>query len=241
MRNLVDAAAQHWDDRGSGIWEVRGGPEPFLYGKLMCWAALDSGIRIVDRYHLSAPLDRWQQTRARIRETILQHGYNAELGAFTQSFDSKTLDASALVIPRVGFLPPTDSRVKSTVDAIGAHLTQDGLVYRYRTEDGLAGGERTFTLCTFWLVDALALDGELDEARQLFERVVGFANDLGLLSEEIDPKSREQLGNFPQGFSHLALIGAAVNLAKAERHGSEEQAENEGDRASRASRAASTA
>ena len=143
------------------------------------------------------------------------------------------------MIPRIGFLPPTDPRVRSTVDQIRRHLTKDGLVYRYRTPDGLAGGEGTFTLCTFWLVDALALGGQLDEAHQLFERAVGYANDVGLLAEEIDPETREQLGNFPQGFSHMALIGAAVNLAKAARHGPEHRAETESERARTAGTAAS--
>jgi len=241
LRELVDRAAEHWGDSGSGIWEVRGGSQPFLYGKLMCWAALDSGVRLARGYGLEAPLDRWQRTQAEVRQAILGRGYDEKLGAFTQAFGSSTLDASALVIPRIGFLPPTDGRVKSTVEQIRRHLTRDGLVYRYRTQDGLAGGEGTFTLCTFWLVDALALGGRLDEARELFERVVAYANDLGLLAEEINPDTSEQLGNFPQGFSHMALIGAAVNLAKASRHGPEEQAESEGERAGRAQRAASGA
>jgi alpha,alpha-trehalase len=239
LRELVERAAEHWDESGSGIWEVRGGPQPFLYGKLMCWAALDSGVRLARDHGLEAPVDRWQHTREEIRQAILEQGYDAHLGAFTQAFGSSTLDASALVIPRIGFLPPTDPRFTSTVDQIRQHLTRDGLVYRYRTQDGLAGGEGTFTLCTFWLVDALALGGRLGEARELFERVLGYANDLGLLAEEIDPENSEQLGNFPQGFSHLALIGAAVNLAKAAGHGPEHQAETESERAGRAGRAAS--
>ena len=238
LRDLVERAADHWKDTGNGIWEVRAGPQPFLYGKLMCWAAIDAGVRLAQEFQLDGPCQRWQTTREEIRSEILHEGYNSEIGAFTQSFGSSVLDATALVIPRIGFLPPTDSRVQSTVAAIRKRLSRNGLVYRYRTRDGLAGGEGTFTLCTFWLVDALALGGHLDEARELFERTVGYANDLGLLAEEIDPDKREQLGNFPQGFSHLALIGAAVNLAKAAAHGSEEEAETESDRAPRASRAA---
>jgi GH15 family glucan-1,4-alpha-glucosidase len=239
LRELADRAAEHWQDKGSGIWEVRGGPEPFLYGKLMCWAAVDSALRLAHDFGLEAPADSWRHAREQIRHAILEQGYNADLGAFTQSFGSANLDATALVIPRIGFLPPTDARVRSTVSQIRQHLSRDGLVYRYRTNDGLAGGEGTFTLCTFWLVDALALGGKLDDAHALFERVARYANDVGLLAEEIDPDSGEQLGNFPQGFSHLALIGAAVNLAKAAKHGSEDQPETEGDRAGRASRAAS--
>jgi alpha,alpha-trehalase len=238
LRDLVERAAEHWDEAGSGIWEVRGGSQPFLYGKLMCWAALDAGLGLARERGLDAPLDRWRDTCAEIRQAILERGYDTNLGAFTQAFGSSTLDASALVLPRVGFLPPTDPRVRSTVDQIRRHLTKDGLVYRYRTRDGLAGGEGTFTLCTFWLVEALALGGRLDEAHQLFERVLGYANDLWLLAEEINPETTEQLGNFPQGFSHLALIGAAVNLAKAARHGPEQQAETESERAGRARSAA---
>jgi alpha,alpha-trehalase len=238
LRELVDRAADHWQEKGNGIWEVRGGPQPFLYGKLMCWAALDSGIRLAQEFHLDARCAHWQDIREQIREAILQHGYNSNIGAFTQAFDSSTLDATALVIPRIGFLPPTDHRVQSTVEQIRKQLSKGGLVYRYRTQDGLAGGEGAFTLCTFWLVDALALGGQPDAACELFEHTVGYANDLGLLAEEIDADSREQLGNFPQGFSHLALIGAAVNLAKAAAHGSEHEAETESQRAGRASRAA---
>jgi GH15 family glucan-1,4-alpha-glucosidase len=241
LRDLVERAAEHWDESGSGIWEVRGGAQPFLYGKLMCWAALDAGIQLAREHRLDGPLDRWWATREEIRGAILERGYDTRLGAFTQAFGSSTLDATALVIPRIGFLPSTDPRVRSTVDQIRRHLTKDGLVYRYRTQDGLAGGEGTFTLCTFWLVDALALGGQLDGAHELFERTVGFANDVGLLAEEIDPETREQLGNFPQGFSHMALIGAAVNLAKAARHGPERRAETESDRARIAGIAASGA
>jgi GH15 family glucan-1,4-alpha-glucosidase len=235
LRELVDDAAEHWQNAGSGIWEVRGGPEHFVYGKLMCWAAVDGGLRLARNHHLEAPTDRWEHARGEMHQAILDRGYNEKVGAFTQSFDSSVLDASTLVIPRIGFLPAKDRRVQSTIEQIQKHLTHDGLVYRYRTQDGLAGGEGTFTLCTFWLVDALALSGRLDEARALFERTLGYANDLGLLSEEIDPGSGEQLGNFPQGFSHLALIGAAVNLAKVADHGSEDEPQDESDRAAAAS------
>ncbi|HEY1294261.1 MAG TPA: glycoside hydrolase family 15 protein [Chloroflexota bacterium] len=216
LRDLVDHAAEDWEEAGSGIWEVRCGPRAFLYGKLMCWTALDCGVRLAESFHLEAPLARWQDCRRCIRDAILERGYDLRLGAFTQAFGSTALDATALVIPRVGFLPASDPRVKSTVRHIQRHLTRDGLVYRYRTFDGLNSHEGTFTLCTFWLVDALALGGQLREARELFERTLDCANDLGLLSEEIDPETGEQLGNFPQGFSHMALIGAAVNLARAE-------------------------
>jgi GH15 family glucan-1,4-alpha-glucosidase len=234
LRGLVERAAKRWQEPDNGIWEVRGGLQPFLYSKLMCWAALDRGIHLAKEYSLSAPLDRWTSTEKAVRKAIFTDGFNKEIGAFTQAFGSTALDASALLIPRTGFLPATDPRVRSTVEAIKSQLTQNGIVYRYRSADGLAGGEGVFLTCTFWLVDALALSGHLDEAHDLFERVSGYANDLGLLSEELDPNSAELLGNFPQGFTHMALINAAINLAKTNKHGAEEHAETEVQRAAKA-------
>jgi GH15 family glucan-1,4-alpha-glucosidase len=236
LRGLVQQAADRWTEAGHGIWEIRGGPRQFTYGKLMCWAALDIGVRLAQKHRLRAPVQRWGKERDRVRAAILEHAFNPALGAFTQSFDSSDLDASALIIPRIGFLPATDSRVRSTITRIQHDLTQHGLAYRYRTPDGLGGGEGTFTLCSFWLADALALAGSLDQALALFEHVAGYANDLGLLAEEINPTSREQLGNFPQGFSHLALIAAAVDLAEGAEQGAEEQPEHEAGRAHRAAR-----
>jgi GH15 family glucan-1,4-alpha-glucosidase len=240
LRGLVQRAADTWTEAGHGIWEVRGGPRQFTYGKLMCWAALDIGVRLAHKHGLAAPVARWRRERDRVRSAILEHAFNSEVGAFMQSFDSPDLDASALIIPRIGFLPATDPRVRSTIARIQHDLTRHGLVYRYRTPDGFAGGEGTFTLCSFWLADALALSGSLDQAYALFEHVAGYANDLGLLAEEINPTSREQLGNFPQGFSHLALIGAAVDLAKGTEQGAEEQPEHEAGRAHRAARVGAT-
>jgi alpha,alpha-trehalase len=238
LRGLIERAAAEWTEEGRGIWEVRGGPQPFLYGKLMCWAALDAGINLAQEHELEAPVEEWQNTREQIRQAILDQGYDRELGAFTQAFGSRNLDASALIIPRIGFLPATDERVRSTLGRIRQQLTRDGLVYRYCTPDGLPGGEGTFTLCTFWLADALALSGDVDEARALFDRALGYANDLGLLAEEIDPESGHQLGNFPQGFSHMALIGAAVDIAKAATEGAEHRPRSEAERAGPAQRAA---
>jgi alpha,alpha-trehalase len=238
LRGLVQQAAEHWSETDRGIWEVRGQPRPFLYGKLMCWSAVDSGVHLAEQYQLQAPLDAWRATRDEIRQAILERGYDADLGAFTQYFGGAVLDASALMIPRIGFLPATDARVRSTIDRIKRDLTRGGLVYRYRTADGLAGGEGAFTLCTYWLADALALTGEVDEAHRLFESMRRYLNDVGLLSEEIDPSSGEPLGNFPQGFSHLALIGAAVDLARAEEHGAEAHPRNEAQRARPARKAA---
>ena len=237
LRDLIEQAAERWREPGHGIWEVRSKPKHFLHGKLMCWAALDSGIRLARAYHLQAPLARWRRSRAQLRQAILTEGYNAQLGAFTQAFGSSELDASVLVIPRIGFLAATDPRVCSTVEQIQRRLTTDGLVCRYQTEDGLPPGEGAFLLCSFWLVEALALGGQLEAAHELFERALGYANDLGLFSEEVDPATGELLGNFPQGFTHSGLIGAAVNLAKAGRYGSEQQPETEAARAGRAHRA----
>ena len=183
-------------------------------------------------------MDRWTETEKDIRQAILDDGYNKDISAFTQAFGSTALDASALLIPRTGFLPATDQRVRSTMDAIASRLTSDGLVYRYRSEDGLPGSEGMFLTCTFWLVDTLALNGRLDEAHELFDRVSGYASDLGLFSEEIDAGSHNLLGNFPQGFTHMAQINAAVNLAKAAKHGAEELPETEAERAKKAGPAA---
>jgi GH15 family glucan-1,4-alpha-glucosidase len=238
LRGLVERAAERWQEPDNGIWEVRGSLQHFLYSKLMCWAALDRGIRLSQEYSLGAPSATWRKMEKAIRKTILAAGFNTGLGAFTQSFGSSALDASVLLIPRTGFLPATDPRVQATVETIQSRLTQDGIVYRYRTEDGLPGGEGVFLTCTFWLIDALALGGRLDAAHDLFERVSGYANDLGLLSEEFDPRSKKLLGNYPQGFTHMALINAALNLAKITKHGTEEDAETEAERASKAGVAA---
>jgi GH15 family glucan-1,4-alpha-glucosidase len=241
LSSLVEQAAEHWREPDNGIWEIRGGPRDFLYSKLMCWVALDRGIRIAREDGLDAPLDRWRDARREIREAILSRGYNERVGAFTQAFDSDDLDATALVIPRIGFLPATDPRFLSTLDRIQQGLVgKDGFVHRYCTADGLPGGEGSFTLCSLWLVDALALAGRVDQARALFERILGRANDLGLFSEEFASSTGELLGNYPQGFTHLGLIGAAVNLAKAGQHGAEHEAHTEGERAGTARRAAAS-
>jgi GH15 family glucan-1,4-alpha-glucosidase len=237
LRGLVDQAAERWQEPDNGIWEVRGGLQPFLYSKLMCWTALDRGIRLAQEFSLPAALNMWRTTRDLIQQLILTSGYNKEKGAFTQIIGSSDLDASVLLISRVGFLPPTDSRVQSTLEHIRAELTHNGLVYRYRSKDGLPGGEATFATCTFWMVDVLALSGRLKEAHDLFERIVSYANNLGLFSEEVDPMSGELLGNFPQGFTHMALINSAVNLAKAAKHGAEQLPETEFERANKAGHA----
>jgi GH15 family glucan-1,4-alpha-glucosidase len=235
IRRLVDLVVQDWQQPDSGIWEVRGGIlQPFLYSRLMCWVALEAALRLAHYYKLPGPIDSWTHTRDTIRQAILERGYDAQCGAFTQAFGSTTLDATALLLPAVGFLLPTDPRVQSTIERIRTQLTRDGLVYRYLGPDGLAGGEATFTFCSFWLVNALAQGGKLDDAYELFEKVVDYANDVGLLAEEIDPSTGEQIGNFPQAFSHVGLINSAVNLAIAEKQGAEERPEMLAERLRRA-------
>ncbi|HEX9016690.1 MAG TPA: glycoside hydrolase family 15 protein, partial [Chloroflexota bacterium] len=238
LKNLVNQAAANWRESDYGIWEVRGGRQQFLHSKVMCWAALDRGIRLADEHGLDAPLEEWKRTRATVREAILKYGYNEKVGAFTQAFGSSALDASALIVPRVGLLPATDPRVASTIKLIEERLTADGLVYRYLNEDGLPGGEATFSLCTLWLADALALAGKVDRAREFFENVLRRANDVGLLAEEINPSTGEQLGNFPQGFTHLAVVRTAVDLARAHKLGAEHKPQTEAHRAGQAKVAA---
>jgi GH15 family glucan-1,4-alpha-glucosidase len=217
MRSLVDHVCMHWHEPDFGIWEVRGGPRQFVYSKVMCWVALDRGIRTAERLDLEADLSRWRIVRDQIRADILVHGYNTAIGAFTQSYDDTALDAANLLLPLVGFIPPDDPRMRSTVDRIIERLTDEhGFVYRYHSDDGLDGGEGTFTICTFWLVDNLAMQGRIDEARSLFERLLKQGGRLKLFSEEVDAKTGMALGNYPQAFTHIALINSACNLRKAE-------------------------
>ena len=227
---MADETARRWREPDHGIWEVRGGKRHFLHSKLMCWVALDRAVRLAADLdgHDTAP---WVSARDEIRRAILEEGYDEKVGAFTQSFGRTALDASALAIPLTGFLPATDPRVLSTVERIRERLTSHGLVYRYLTEDGLPGGEATFAMCSFWLAETLALQGKVGDARELFERVTSYASDTGLFAEEIEPESGDLLGNYPQAFTHLALIRAALHISKAESHGAEDQAENTAQRA----------
>jgi GH15 family glucan-1,4-alpha-glucosidase len=215
---LADSAAVRWRDTDQGIWEVRGEPRHFLYSKVMCWVALDRAIILADRLAAADRVPAWQRARDEIRRAVVRDGWSDAAGAFTQSFGSATLDASALMMPIVGFLPADDPRMRATIEAIADRLTDErGLVYRYRTSDGvdgLAGTEGTFLLCTFWLAQALAMAGCAARAREVFERAARYANDVGLLAEEIDPGSGEPLGNFPQAFSHIGLINAAWAISE---------------------------
>lgn len=214
---VADAAAAYWQQPDQGIWEVRGGPRDFLYSKLMCWVALDRAIGFAATLDARDHIDAWTTTREQIRSAILERGWSEKAGAFTQAFGSDELDASALMMPIVGFLPASDPHMRATIDAIAERLTDaHGLVYRYRAADGLAGEEGTFLLCTFWLAHAQALAGEVERARQTFERAIAYANDVGLLAEEVDTATGELLGNFPQAFSHIGLVNAAWAIAQVE-------------------------
>jgi alpha,alpha-trehalase len=210
LADLADTAAARWQEQDQGIWEIRGEPRDFLYSKLMCWVALDRAIGLADQLDAQERVDGWKHTREEIAAAILARGWNDEAGAFTQSFGSEDLDASNLMMPIVGFLPADDPRMLATINATAERLTDDrGLVYRYLAHDGLEGEEGTFLLCTFWLAEALALAGEIDRARETFERAIAYANDVGLLAEEVDAETGELLGNFPQAFSHIGLVNAA--------------------------------
>jgi GH15 family glucan-1,4-alpha-glucosidase len=212
----ADTAAVRWHEKDQGIWEARGEPRHFLYSKLMCWVALDGAIELAPQLEATARIDAWSATREEIRTAILEQGWSAKAGAFAQSFGGDELDASNLVMAIVGFLPGDDPRMRATIDAIAERLTDSrGLVYRYRAEDGLEGEEGTFLLCTFWLAQALAIAGELDRATETMERAIAFANDVGLLAEEVDSSTGELLGNFPQAFSHIGLINAAWAISRA--------------------------
>ncbi len=217
LAGMADAAAQVWSQPDQGIWEIRGEPRHHTHSKLMCWVALDRAIDMAAWLDATDRVEDWSATRDEIREAILAQGFDDEVGAFTQVFGDSALDASCLVMSLVGFLPGDDPRVVATIDAIEAHLTDDrGLVYRYRADDGLDGEEGTFLLCTFWLAEALARAGQLDRARDVFERAASCRNDVDLLAEEVDAATGELLGNFPQAFSHIGLVNAAWAIARCE-------------------------
>jgi GH15 family glucan-1,4-alpha-glucosidase len=219
LNRQVECAIKYWREPDSGIWEVRGEPKHFTSSKVMCWVACDRGARLARIREEPELVKRWQAVADEIRDDILEHGLS-EKGYFTQHYDTDQLDASLLLMPLLRFLPPTDPRLRATVLAIADDLTVDGLVQRYRTEetdDGLTGEEGTFTICSFWLVSALVEIGELNRARQLCEKLLSLASPLDLYAEEIDPKSGRHLGNFPQAFTHLALINAVMHVIRAER------------------------
>jgi GH15 family glucan-1,4-alpha-glucosidase len=220
QRALVERLAQVWREPDEGIWEVRGGRRQFTFSKVMAWVALDRGIRDAERFRLPAPLDEWRQLRHEIHHDVCTRGYDPALGSFVQSYGETQLDASLLLLPTLGFLPPDDPRVRGTIAAVERTLLVDRLVLRYRTEetaDGLPPGEGAFLACSFWLADAWVMLGRVNEARQLFEYLLSLRNDVGLLAEEYDTRARRMLGNFPQAFSHIGLINTAHNLGRAEK------------------------
>jgi GH15 family glucan-1,4-alpha-glucosidase len=205
-----------WRLADQGIWEVRGPRRHFTHSKVMAWVALDRAVKAVQRSGYSGPVERWKRVRHELRLDICRNGYNAEANAFTQYYGSKSTDASLLMIPLVGFLPPADPRVRGTIAAVERDLLEHGFVRRYREDDssvdGLPPGEGAFLPCTFWLADNYCLVGRKGEATDLFERLLACGNDLGLLSEEFDPETGALLGNFPQAFSHVSLVNTAHNL-----------------------------
>jgi GH15 family glucan-1,4-alpha-glucosidase len=215
-RALVNHLEKIWTQPDEGIWEIRGPRRHFVHSKVMAWVAVDRAIRSVQEFGLEGPLDRWVKVRGDIHDEVCRLGFSRELNSFVQYYGSKELDASLLILPLVGFLPPEDPRVQGSVAAIEKNLMQDGLVARYSTRssvDGLEGNEGAFLACSFWMVDNYTLQRRMDEARSLFEHLLSLRNDVGLLAEEYDAKERRQLGNFPQAFSHLALVNSAHNLS----------------------------
>jgi GH15 family glucan-1,4-alpha-glucosidase len=211
---MIDWLCEHWQDPDEGIWETRGGRRNFVYGQLMSWVAFDRAIRMAIDAGRPADLARWTAERDRVHERILTAGWNRDLSAFVQYEGGDVLDASLVLMPLMGFIPPNDPRWQSTMSAMDATLREDSLVYRYdpkASPDGLPGSEGTFSLCTFLYVDALARSGRVDDAGLTFSKMLTYANHVGLYAEEID-RSGQQVGNFPQAFTHLALIAAALNL-----------------------------
>ncbi|HET6666721.1 MAG TPA: glycoside hydrolase family 15 protein, partial [Intrasporangium sp.] len=218
QRVLMDNLAERWHEADNGLWEVRGPQRHFTHSRVMVWAAFDRAIQGVEEHGLEGPVDRWRELRELVRAEVMEKGWNEEKQSFVQHYDTTELDASLLNLSAVGFLAGDDPRMVGTIRAVERELMRDGLVLRYRTEtgvDGLGGDEHPFLACSFWLVTAYAKAGMVAEATALMDRLVGLANDVGLLSEEYDPIHERMVGNFPQAFSHLTLVGAALALAEA--------------------------
>jgi len=225
---LIKHLATVWEQPDQGMWEVRGGPQHFTYSKVMAWVAVDRAIKSAEEFQRDGVVEKWRALRDQIHAEVCEKGFDREIGAFVQAYGSKQLDASALMMPVVGFLPPHDPRIRGTVEQIERHLLVDGLVLRYdsaATDDGLPAGEGAFLACSFWLADNYVLQGRFDDAHVLFERLLSLRNDVGLLAEEYDPRSKRQLGNFPQAFSHIALVGTAFNLGRVEEQNGKRPAE----------------
>jgi GH15 family glucan-1,4-alpha-glucosidase len=219
QRALVNNLAEHWDEADHGLWEIRGPVRHFTHSRVMVWAAFDRAVRAVEVHDYEGDVERWRDLRDRVRADVLERGWNEERQTFTQHYDTDEVDASLLVLPLVGFLPPDDPRVLGTVAAVERDLMRDGFLLRYRTEtgvDGLAGDEHPFLACSGWLVSAYAMTGQREKGHRLMQRLVGVLNDVGLVAEEYDVEGRRQAGNFPQAFSHLTLIGGAYALRDAD-------------------------
>jgi GH15 family glucan-1,4-alpha-glucosidase len=220
-RALVKRLEQIWQQPDQGIWETRGAPQHFTHSKVMAWVAIDRAVKSAEQFHLDGPIDQWRALRDRIHADVCEKAYSPELNSFVQAYGSKLVDASVLLLPLVGFLPPTDPRVLGTVEAIEKRLVVDGFVLRYdsaATDDGLPEGEGAFLACSLWLANNYLLLGREDDAVRVFQRVLDLRNDVGLLSEEYDPPLKRQVGNFPQAFSHIALLSTAFNLGHARRN-----------------------
>lgn len=215
LRDICNYVVSHWMDRDSGIWEVRGGPYSFVYSKVMCWVALDRGLTIAKRYGFPAETEVWEEAKKQIKDEVLAKGWSDEKRSFVQHYETSGLDSSNLLLPVLGFLPFDDTRVVSTVEAVERELSRDGFLHRYRDEDGLPGGEGTFMLCSFWLVDCLIGLGRIDDAELLLRKLENTANHLGLFSEEYDVTWREALGNFPQAFTHIGYVNSVIRLLDA--------------------------
>jgi GH15 family glucan-1,4-alpha-glucosidase len=214
---LLKYLENHWRDKGSGIWEMRGPPRDFTYGKVMAWVAFDRAVKAIERYGLEGDAEKWRMLCRTVHDEVCAKGFNKKRNTFVQYYGGDALDASLLLLPLVGFLPPDDERIRGTVAAIQKNLMREGFVMRYSQEesgDGLSGSEGAFLICSFWLIDNLAMMGRKDEARELFERLLAVRNDVGLLAEEYDPTMHRMLGNFPQAFSHVGLINCIHNLSE---------------------------
>jgi GH15 family glucan-1,4-alpha-glucosidase len=219
QKKLLEYLETAWEQPDQGMWEVRGPPRHFTFSKIMCWVAFDRAIKSVDQYELDGPREHWDELRGKIAAQVMEEAYDPERNTFVQYYGARDLDASLLLIPQLGFLPPYDPRVRGTIAAVERELMHDGFVCRYPTgpgTDGMPAGEGVFLACSFWLANSLALIGRRDDAVALFERLLAVSNDLGLVSEEYDPKAKRLLGNFPQAFSHVAIINTAAHLAEIE-------------------------
>jgi GH15 family glucan-1,4-alpha-glucosidase len=215
-KGIAWVVGKHWQEPDKGIWEFRTEDRHFTFSKVLCWVAIDRAIKISKLFHKSSKLERWKTLEKAIRNDIMENAWNEDMQAYTQSYNSTDLDASVLLMETYGFIDAKDPKFVSTVKAIGKHLTNDGLLYRYKNKDDFGLPSSSFTICTFWYINSLFKIGEVEDAKQQFERLIGYSNHLGLMSEDIDFKTKRLLGNFPQAYSHLALIETAINLSKTE-------------------------